>query len=69
MSREKEGYRLNIEMLNARFPDHDLLTRAEVATVLGASVSTVNRHIRNGTLAWGRFNRISKAELARQISA
>ena len=30
MGREKDGYRENLELLNDRFPDHDLLTMDEV---------------------------------------
>lgn len=35
MAREKEGYRENLELLNLRFPDHDLLTMEEVMQVTG----------------------------------
>lgn len=35
MAREKEGYRENLELLNQRFPDHDLLTMEEVMQVTG----------------------------------
>lgn len=62
MSREKEGYRENLEILNLRFPDHDLLTMAEVMTVTGfSSRNTVLKHL--GSKFVG--NRLSKAFLAR----
>ena len=63
MPREKEGYKNNMERLNERF-NHELLTVAEVAEFTGASKNTVRR--------WFQFHpvtkRISKADLARQIS-
>ena len=63
MSREKEGYRENLELLNERYPDHDMLTAKEVAVFLGVSEQTTRRRI--------RFNpatrRVSKADLARQV--
>ena len=30
MAREKEDYRANLEILNSRFPDHDMLTFSEI---------------------------------------
>ena len=64
MPREKEGLRENIELLNARFPDKDMLTPVEVAEFMGVSQKTVRRRI--------RFNaspkRITKADLARQVT-
>lgn len=65
MAREKEGYRLNIELLNARFPEKDMLTVAEAAAFMGVSESTVRRRIRFP----GNLKRITKADLARQVSA
>ena len=62
MSREKDGYRENLEILNNRFPDHDLLTMAEVMVVTGyGSRNTVLKHL--GTKFVG--GRLSKAHLAR----
>lgn len=37
MAREKEGYRENLEILNNRFPDHDMLNMAQVMQVVGCS--------------------------------
>ena len=63
MPREKESFRDNLERLNERF-DHELLTVKEVAEFTGASRSSV--------LRWFTFHpithRVSKADLARQIS-
>lgn len=59
---EKAGYRKNLEILNSRFPDHDLLTIEEVKQVTGfKSRNTVLKHL-------GKYlickSRISKADLA-----
>lgn len=35
MAREKPFYRENLEILNARYPDHDMLLLEEVAAVMG----------------------------------
>lgn len=35
MAREKPFYRENLELLNARYPDHDMLTLTEVMQVMG----------------------------------
>ena len=34
MPREKEGYRDNLELLNKRFPDRDMLTISDLCPVL-----------------------------------
>ena len=64
MAREKEGFRENLELLNNRFPDHDLLTMEEVMVVTGyRSKNTVLKHL-------GRCfvnKRISKVYLARYM--
>lgn len=64
MSREKEGYRENLEFLNTRFPDHDMLTVDEVMQVTGIRTKdTVRKYL-------GQFyvnRRISKAALARYM--
>lgn len=64
MPREKEGFRDNMALLNIRFPEKDMLNKNDVAEFIGCSYSTVSRRI--------RFNpatrRVSKADLARQIS-
>ena len=46
MGREKEGYRENLELLNLRFPDHDLLSMDEVLAATGyKSKNTINKHL------------------------
>lgn len=62
MSREKESYRDNLERVDAAF-DHEWLTATEVARWLGVKPDTVRQH-----LTFGQGRRISKADLARQIS-
>ena len=62
MSREKEGYREHLEILNTRYPDHDLLTMAEVMVVTGySSRNTVLKHLGRKFVA----GRLSKVHLAR----
>lgn len=64
MSREKELYRENLEILNIRFPDHDMLTISEVMEVTGIySRTTFNRRF-GGMMV---YKRISKAALARYM--
>ena len=64
MAREKEGYRENLEILNVRYPDHDMLTVEEVMQVTGIRTKdTVRKHL-------GQFyvnRRISKVALARYM--
>jgi response regulator of citrate/malate metabolism len=62
---EKPGYRDNLERINERFADHEMLTASEVAEFLGISHDTVRRRLKFNTVT----KRISKADLARQISA
>ena len=64
MSREREGFRDNLERIDAAF-DHEWLNATEIAKWLGVKRETVQRHF--------HFNvgtkRISKADLARQMCA
>lgn len=64
MAREKEGYRENLEILNLRFPDHDMLSVEEVMQVTGYKKrDTVMKHL------GGKFvnNRLSKVYMARYM--
>lgn len=64
MAREKEFYRENLEILNTRYPDHDMLTYEEIMQVTGfASINTVKRHLGKSIVN----RRISKAALARYM--
>lgn len=63
MAREKEGFRDCIALLNARFPDKDMLNIAEVMEFCGISRNTAKKKIRfNATTG-----KITKADLARQV--
>ncbi len=62
--REKDGYRLNIELLNQRFPEKDMLNIREVMEFTGCSYNTVRKHIR-----FAAMGMVTKADLARQITA
>lgn len=64
MAREKDGYRENLEILNTRYPDHDMLSIEEVMTVTGiASRTTIGKYF-GGKLV---NKRLSKAALARYM--
>lgn len=62
MAREKEDYRANLEILNARFPDYDMLTIEDIMQVTGfKSRDTIRKYFKLVN------NRISKATLARYM--
>ena len=64
MGREKDGYRENLELLNNRFPDHDLLTMEEVMQVTGyADRRTLLKHLGKNFVN----HRLSKVFLARYM--
>ena len=64
MSREKEDYRANLEILNSRFPDHDMLGMNEIMQVTGfTSKTTIRKYF--GAKMVG--HRLSKAALARYM--
>ena len=64
MAREKDGYRENLELLNIRFPAHDLLSMEQAMQVTGyTDRRTLQKHL-------GQYfvhNRISKVFLARYM--
>ena len=63
MGREKDGYRENLELLNIRFPEHDLLTIEEVKQVTGfGSRKTILKYL--GKYMIGN-SKISKVYVAR----
>lgn len=43
MAREKPTYRDNLDRLNAKFPDKEVLRYADIANYLNLSLSTVKR--------------------------
>ena len=64
MSREKEFYRENLEILNTRYPDHDMLTIDEIMQVTGySSINTIRKIF--GKMLVNR--KLSKAALARYM--
>ena len=63
MSREKDGYRDNIEQLNRLYPSHEALSLTEVAQVLNCSTKTVQRNM--GHLMINK--KIMKTALARYM--
>lgn len=64
MAREKECYRENLEILNTRYPDHDMLTIEEIMQVTGyRSINSIRKHLGNHLVN----RKISKAALARYM--
>lgn len=65
MSREKEFFRDNLELLNIRFPDHDMLTFEEVKQVIGwTDTRTIKKYLGKHIVN----ERICKPALARYMS-
>lgn len=62
MSREKEGFRDNMERLNEFFPNKELLSVTDVVKFTGRDRRTVTRFFSF------RNNFISKVEVARTLS-
>lgn len=63
MAREKETYRINLERLDAFFPDKELLSKKDVVEFTKRSEPTVSK------LFKFKGNYISKASLASQLSS
>lgn len=64
MAREKEGYRENLEILNTRYPDHDMLTIEEIMQVTGyTSINTIRKYFGKALVN----RRLSKVYLARYM--
>lgn len=64
MAREKEGYRENLELLNERFPNVDMLDMGQVMLVIGCTDRrTLRRKIPKNWVG----NRLSKVFLARYM--
>ena len=64
MAREKDGYRDNLELLNTRYPEHDMLTVEEALQVTGYKKrDTLMRHLGEKFVN----HRISKVYLARYM--
>ncbi len=63
MGREKEGYRENLELLNSRYPDHDLLTIDEVAHITGfKSRKTVLKYLGHYAIGGSRISKVHVAK-------
>lgn len=61
MAREKAFYRENLEILNNRYPDHDMLSVEEIMQVTGIKSLTTIRKVFGKMLV---NRRLSKAALA-----
>lgn len=64
MAREHPDYRANLELLNFRFPDHDMLSMEEVMQVTGFKKrDTILKHLGSSFVN----KRLSKVALARYM--
>ena len=63
MSREKEGFRDNLERIDAAFPDKELLTATDIARFEKASRASVMKRYK-----FNAARRMTKADWARQVS-
>ena len=64
MAREKEFFRDNLELLNSRYPDHDMLSYDEVKQVMGwVDTRTVKKHLSKHIVN----ERVCKPALARYM--
>lgn len=63
MPREKEGFRGNMEAINAALPNRICLTKADVHRLTGWSYNTIRKRLK-----FNVFGEISKADFCRQIS-
>ena len=68
MSREKELYRENLELIREHFGDKQLLPVKEVAEYLGINVATVRKHFHKKLKKVGRCYYMSAAILASELS-
>ena len=66
--REKIDYRNNLEQLNNKFPNGDLLTVTDVANFLGKDRKTVRRAYGKEFELVGKRKYVTKTKLARLIS-
>lgn len=65
MAREKPFYRENLEILNARYPDHDMLSPSEVAVVMGWKTPNTTRKYLTGMI--NEAGKVSKAAVAQYM--
>lgn len=66
--REKIDYRNNIEQLNLKFPNKDMLNISDVASFTGFDRKKVKKVFGKEFKAYGKSKSMSKATLARLIS-
>ena len=63
MSKEKVGFRDNLERIDAFFPDKELLSATDIARYEGCHRTTAAKKYR-----FNASKRITKADYARQVS-
>ena len=63
MSRELPAFRDNLERLDVKFPDQELLNKKEIKEYLGISYQSIRRNMK-----LNEFGKMSKVVLARYLS-
>ena len=66
--REKEGFRENLERINAAFPDKEMLNVSEVSRYIGLDRGKVGADWHEHFCRVGRSKYMSKVTLARLLS-
>lgn len=68
MARENPGFRVQLELIIAAFPDHDCLSLKEVCAFTGLSAKVVNQLYPNGWSKPFRGKTITRARLAEEMT-
>ena len=63
MSREKDGFRANLERIDKAYPKKELLTVTEIAKFEGCDRGAVKKRYK-----WNAHGMITKSDWARQVS-
>lgn len=63
MSREKDGFRDNLERIDKAFPNKEMLNAMDLAKFEGHHRTTIRQRY-----VFNRFGEISKSDWARQVS-
>ena len=64
----RDALAATVEAMDRMFPGAVTLNKAQAARVMGIGRQTIYRLINNGEIRFNQFGRITKEDLARQIS-
>lgn len=68
MARENPGFRVQLELILAAYPDHDCLTVQEVSRFTGLSARQVTARYPDGWRGRTRAKTITRAKLAEEMT-